>query len=236
MGLLRSIAERLARGRVFWRRLPNGVQIAVSPDAQLKYLGGRFDTDLLALARNEVAAGSVVWDIGANCGTFAFSCETASKVIAIEADSFLADLLRRSASRCAIPVKVIEAAVSDVVGTASFSVAARGRASSHLSAVAGSSQSGGERSRIEVPTVSLDALFNRHGPPDFIKIDIEGAETLALRGGAELLEKVRPTIYLEVSHNTRRELRATLEAAGYAIDDRVTTGSQRPSHFLESSR
>ena len=40
--------------------------------------------------------------------------------------------------------------------------------------------------RIEVPQVTLDALVERHGMPDFIKLDIEGMELDALLGLSRL--------------------------------------------------
>lgn len=220
MSFLRKIVERMARGRVIWRRLPNGVRIAVSPDAQLKYLSARFDQELVTLALSDVRPGMLVWDIGANCGTFAFSCDTASKVVAVEADAFLVGLLRRSAMQSRAPVAVLEAAVSDTVGTAQFTVAARGRASNHLSSVAGYSQTGGERGRVEVRTVTMDSMIDEWGAPDLIKIDIEGAEPLALRGAERILREIRPVIYLEVTSDTADSIRTTLETAGYSIDDR----------------
>ena len=161
----------------------------------------------------------VVWDIGANCGTFAFSCDAAATVIAVEADAFLAGLLRKSAAGSAANVVVVEGAVSDQVGTAEFTVAARGRASNHLSALAGHSQTGGERSRVIVPTVTLDSLLAGHGAPDLIKIDIEGAEPQALRGAVKMLREVRPLIYLEVTSDTEEAIRSTFEAANYGVEE-----------------
>ncbi|MEO5640421.1 MAG: FkbM family methyltransferase [Sphingomicrobium sp.] len=217
--LLRTIFERLARGRVVWRRLPNGESIAISPDAQLKYLYARFDQDLIGLARENVTAGMTVWDIGANCGTFSFSCDQAETVVAVEADSFLAGLLRRSAAKSKTAVDVIEAAVSDRDGTAEFTIAARGRASNHLSSLSGYSQTGGERGRVTVSTITLDTILAERGPPDFIKIDIEGAEPLALRGASRLLAEARPIIYLEVTEDTEIELRDVFERADYELCD-----------------
>jgi len=36
--------------------------------------------------------------------------------------------------------------------------------------------------RIKVPTVTLDALIDEYGTPDFIKLDVEGYEETAIRG------------------------------------------------------
>lgn len=64
----------------------------------------------------------------------------------------------------------------------------------------------------------LDDLAARHFTPDFIKMDIEGAETLALRGAGRLLRESRPAWIIEM-HGPEREAecRALLDAAGYRI-------------------
>lgn len=216
--MIRTLVERLFRGSHLWRSLPNGRKIAVSPDAQLRYLGWKFDTDLSALSHQMVKPGDIVWDIGANCGTFSFSCDQASQVIAVEADPFLCGLLRRSIARNRGSVRLIEAAVAAGRGTAEFSIAARGRASNHLSAVDGSTQTGGERSRVSVETYSLDDLLAFAAAPDFVKIDIEGAEVLALSGAARLLSEVRPLIYIEIGDENLEACLAILAPAGYRAD------------------
>lgn len=228
--IVRTIVERLLRNRVLWRRLPNGVRIAVSPDAQLKYLRRSFDSDLMALARAEVNDESIVWDIGANCGTFTFAADRAKSRVAVEADPFLCALMRRSAERNDLAVEVINAAVTATSGEVDFSIARRGRAASHLTSVGGYGESGGERERIRVAAYSLDALLDRLGiAPTLVKIDVESAELLVLTGAARLLETAHPTLYIEVGRETEQACRALLERAGYAIESRGMNWLARPS-------
>jgi len=216
---LRTIVERAARGRVLRRRLPNGVQIYVSPDAQLKYLKGEFDADLVELADKWVAAGDTVWDIGSNCGVFAFSCDNAGRVLAVEADPFLADMLRKSVEISDVPVVVLGCALSDTCGVASFIIAQRGRASNHLSDVVGSSQSGGERSRLAVPTLTLDTLLEaEENCPALIKIDVEGAEVAVLAGGKKLFTEVQPVLWLETTKHSHETCKRFLEERGYVLE------------------
>ena len=35
--------------------------------------------------------------------------------------------------------------------------------------------------------------------PNFVKIDIEGAELMALKGASTLLARARPTLYMEIA-------------------------------------
>jgi FkbM family methyltransferase len=173
--MLRSLAERLMRNRRVKRRLPNGAPIYLSPDSQLKYLKSDFDKDLSQMAEKFVTNSSVVWDVGANCGVMAFNAAKARQILAIEADPFLAHLIQESVALNGVPVTVVAAAAFFRPSLAEFSIARRGRASNYLTAIGGHTQSAGERSRIVVPTITLDSLLERFDPPTFIKMDVEGA-------------------------------------------------------------
>src|SRR5512134_1826498 len=155
--MLRKIAERLGRKRVFKRSLPSefgGTPLYISPDAQLKYLRvgrGAFDADLLRVASEEIVPNSTTWDIGANVGVFAFAAASRALpegyVLAVEPDDWLANIICKSASlpeNSRLAVHVLAAAVSDKVGTSTLLIAHRGRASNALQGV-GRDQMGGVR-------------------------------------------------------------------------------------------
>jgi hypothetical protein len=56
--------------------------------------------------------------------------------------------------------------------------------------------------RIEVEAISIDEFITARAiKPDFIKIDIEGAELLALRGMTRCLTEYRPTLMVEVTND-----------------------------------
>lgn len=213
--MLRSLAERLSRGKVIKRRLPHEFSkrpLYVTPDAALRYLKPSkteaFDGELLAVAKQELSEDSIVWDVGANVGVFTFAAASiASKgsVLAIEPDIWLAALLRRSAAlreNARLDIRVLPAAVSGDNGVAAFLIAQRGRASNSLDLSGGLSQMGGVRERVFVPTLTLDTLLECLPKPDFIKIDVEGAEIDVLSGGTKMLTEVRPTVYIEVSNDS----------------------------------
>lgn len=216
---MRSIVEKVVRNTSVKRRLPNGAEIFVSPDSQLKYIKYKFDIDLVNLARERVSKDSVVWDIGANCGVFALSCNVARSVVAVEPDPFLCHLLQKSVTENSLKnVTVVPAAVSDMVGLAEFAIAERGRASNYLVSFRGRSQAGGVRSTLLVPTVTLDAMLDRLPPPTFVKIDVEGAEAGVPRGAIRLLRDHRPTIYVEVDQSSADECQRILDEFSYSVD------------------
>ena len=214
------------------RRLPGrfgGRPVLVSPDASLKFLGWRLekrDRILFSVADEFVRAGDVVLDIGANVGLFTFAAAdragSRGNVLALEPDIWLCGLLRRTAGlrrNRDLRVDVLPVAVADRGGLAQFCIAARGRATSHLREVCGSSQTGGVREVHWVPLVTLDWLFEEYGRPDVVKIDVEGAEHLVLRGGGRLLHEARPVLFCEVSSECLEEVTAVLKEARYALFD-----------------
>ena len=67
--------------------------------------------------------------------------------------------------------------------------------------------------KVVVPCVTLDDLALELGPPDFIKIDIEGAEVEALAGATH--ECFRRCRWLIEVHDTRVQLAEQILRLGY---------------------
>jgi FkbM family methyltransferase len=230
--VIRALLERLSRGRVVRRRLPpaqGGHALYVSPDAAMRLWRrdlGTVDPFLLKMAAELVRPGMTVWDVGANVGLFAFAAAFAAgpsgRVLAVEADAWLAALLQRSARTAPpayAPVEVLAAAVADAPGTVELCIARRGRAGNHLKSVPGSTQTGGTREVRQVAAVTLDGLLDRSPAPAVVKIDTEGAELLCLRGAGRLLREVRPVVLCEVGGENAREVGALLRSHRYAMFD-----------------
>ena len=239
----RTLIERLARGKMLKRRLParfKSTPLYVSPDAQLKYIvpgAAAFDAELLEVVGHCVKPDSIVWDVGANIGVFALaaaSLATRGNVLAVEADIWLAQLIKKSASlpkNRGLKLQVLPVALSDKIGVATFMIAKRGRASNYLKGADARSQTGGVRDQVLVPTLTLDALLDEFEPPTLVKIDVEGAESAVLRGGAQLLQKVRPTIYIEVGSDTNADVTRTLLDHDYLLFDGATRAPMEQCAF-----
>jgi hypothetical protein len=70
-----------------------------------------------------------------------------------------------------------------------------------------------------VPMLALDTLLGDFPPPQFLKVDIEGAELLLLAGASRVLSDVKPIILIEVNDATWPGASSTLRMAGYDLFD-----------------
>lgn len=229
--ILRRLMERMSRGYAYQRSLPphfGRTPIYVSPDAQLKYLkfgSNVFDQRLLDIVVSHISSQSCVWDVGANVGVFSFAAASIAKegnVLAIEPDLFLVSLIKRSLKlrrNLGLRMQVLPAAISHSNGVSEFHIASRGRAANFLRDARGRDQAGGSRESNLVPTFSLDELLKHFAPPTFVKVDVEGAEAMVLRGAGKLLGEVRPTIYIEVGPGSSLEVNEILNSYGYRLFD-----------------
>jgi FkbM family methyltransferase len=139
-----------------------------------------------------IQPGDVVYDVGANAGFYSL---LASVVVGEKGHAYafeplpgnVLDLRKHMELNRISNCTVMEAAVSLSDGERLFDTSVD-RYTAHLSA-SGS---------IHVRTVALDtlAIRNEIRPPDFMKIDIEGAEYDCLQGCIEIIHTFRPVIYL----------------------------------------
>jgi FkbM family methyltransferase len=85
------------------------------------------------MVRELVRPEMTVWDIGANIGLFSFAAASVgARVLAVEADMWLANLIHRSVLLNKLPVTVLPAAVSDHQGISRLHLSEQGRASNSL--------------------------------------------------------------------------------------------------------
>jgi len=203
-----SLRSLLARDLTLRRRLPAAfgrVPIVVSPGASLSLLKPRLHSDLFAFAEEFVPPGASVWDIGANVGLLTLAAAHRAgpdgHVLAVEADLFLIGLLRRSTAlqpATSAPIQIVPAAAASTNGIADFHIAKNARATNHLAAASGSTQTGGVRETVPVVTLTLDWLLDNVPAPTVLKIDVEGAEADVFRGAERVLSVARPVILCEV--------------------------------------
>jgi len=177
---------------------------------------GSYEYEKQRLFGATVADGSTVFDLGGHVGFYTLLASelvgSKGKVFVFEPAPrnifYIKEHLRLNHVK---NVTVIEAAVSDRCGTVSFHLEEEARG--FLGHIASDG-------RFQVKTVALDELISRGELPipDYIKIDIEGAEMMALLGAKSLLAKAHPVIFLAThGSGVHQECCRLLKSLGYEL-------------------
>lgn len=181
---------------------------------------------LFRWAREHVKRDMCVWDLGANQGIFSFAASAMAgrngMIVAFEPDLFLVGLLRRSiatGTHIGAPVHILPIAVDSENHLSRFHIASTDRALNHLTSALGNPRAGEAREVNIVPCVSLDWLAGQLRLPDVLKIDVEGAELGVLRGGEELLRRIRPVLILESAPENAAAIAELMARHGYIMFD-----------------
>jgi FkbM family methyltransferase len=224
--------------------LPDGARLFV--DLYDRVIGqaillDEYEPDQLAFMRRHVRVGQVVVDVGAHIGRYALECAArvgpAGHVYAFEPVRPNAALLRQSIaeSRFGDRVTLEERAVGEGPGTATIAYVEAGFNSggAYLSSERLPARPNHQADPVEV--VALDGYpFPR--AVDFLKIDVEGAEALVLRGARARLARDRPVVLLElhpellepVSGCSPAALHDEVQALGYEWHALGPDGEPRP--------
>lgn len=184
-----------------------------------------------------VNPGDVFVDAGANCGIYTVAAAhfvgSEGKVLAFEpGENSLAMLRENIALNAFRQVKVFPLALSEASGTARLYAHGHGSSSFTL----GQTEEGQQLS-FEITTVTLDAILAQEGVAkvDVIKMDVEGAEELILRGATALFARCRPKVIFEINPEAIAQLRLAergawdfLAARGYLFFSMQENGVLTP--------
>jgi FkbM family methyltransferase len=230
-GKVETIRDGMLKGMKFRRFMHTFSQ---------SYIGRDYEIELQGVFIALIKPGQVVYDLGENMG---FMTLPASKlvgpsgtVIALEPSRLTARQLRAQVDVNHLKNVVVEEyAVADVVGTAEFIV-------EEFSVMARLEKVGavdGKKLRTQsVRATTLDHMIGIHKAPQLLKIDIEGAELLALAGAARLIEEFRSILVVELhSEDLSRRFLAMMHEKRYEVSlpngrrpcPRSTAGSSSPS-------
>jgi FkbM family methyltransferase len=178
------------------------------------YWLGSYEIEKRVLFEKTVRRGSVVFDLGGNVGYYALM---ASALAGPEGRVFTFEPLPRNLRYLkehlrinrVENVTVVEAVVADRGGTAQFGESTS-TSKGHID----------PQGALTVRTVALDDLI-AHGElprPDLLKIDIEGAEILALRGAEKTLAAAHPVIFLSThGSGVHKQCCEFLQSLGYVL-------------------
>lgn len=175
-------------------------------------------------------------DIGANRGIHAIAIAGSyRRVIAVEPDPDLAAALRRNVARNAcLNVSVVEAAISDHHGKASFR---RNLDNPLMGSLEPDFAPEHRYAEIAVDLLTIDELVEREGVDRFVaKIDVEGHGMAAVRGLGPALDRCEALIVEITAHEVRDGLaRHLVESRGlhayYIVDRVLKPSSTREFHY-----
>lgn len=159
---------------------------------------GTWEPHVERVLRQYLVKGSVFVDIGANVGWHTMLAASivgdAAAVYAFEPNPANARLIAHTIEKNRLPnVHLLPFALSDRVGFSSFQSAI----GSNGAFVGSREHDSLDASVTIVPTLRLDDLSIEH--VDVLKIDVEGAEPLVLRGAEATIERDHPVIIFEFS-------------------------------------
>ena len=163
--------------------------------------GGVYERDNLKLIQLFLKPGTTLFDVGANIGMMAVPIlysQPSLKVLSVEASPNSLNYLKKTRDAASFKNRwqIIDKAVADKPGVVDF----------HISKSANGALDGlrnTERAEIvdtiKVECTTLDTIWNEQQQPEvsFIKIDIEGADLLALQGAKDCIGQCRPVILME---------------------------------------
>jgi len=206
-----------------------GLRYRIFPQFGLSYLYGGWEPEAQAVMLRRIKQGGTAYDIGANYGMHALLMAklvgASGHVYAFEpVPAIFQGLKEHMEMNRFHHVQCVPAGAWDYSGRVQFFTG------DHLGAGHCAEIGGTSGRSMEVEVLSLDDFVfeGNHHPPDFIKVDVEGAEGKVLAGARRVLETYRPVLLIDL-HNPEQDVAVgtTLMHLGYkthrTTDDTIIT-------------
>lgn len=217
-----------------WHQSIWGYELELSPyyyiDRMILF-AGCYEAPLHRFLRRHIKPGMVCMDVGANIGDLAVHMGVLvgqeGTVYAFEPADCPRERLMRNLAKNGLTkvVRVHSVALSDKNGTRAFAVADDALPNQGMGSLVNTASEGMSRVT-QVRCQTLDDFVSRNNIKslDIVKVDIQGAEPLFLRGASATLQRLRPWLLMEVSQadlgcagSSAAELLATLKELGYGV-------------------
>ena len=198
------------------------------------FYGEAFENQINFMSRF-VGQDDVVLDGGANMGAMTIPlAKRCSRVIAFEPQEFLyyilcGNIAANNLTNVRAYMNPLDAVSGRVVAFPRPSDDYFGEG--HFAGVAGTSINLDGKNCLG--TKCIDQLFLDR--LDFVKMDVEGAELMALFGGRDTLEQFKPVMFVEALPNNFEDIQLALRRHNY-VGYLVSTDYFNPNNFLGKSR
>jgi len=194
-----------------------------NPEQERIYYYGEHDERYeTAILKALIAPGMHCWDVGANIGFY--TCLLArlvgptGRVVAFEPAGGTRDRLQENIALNGLSnAKVVPCAVGAAQGEAQIHYSDAGLFEGTASLL----ELPGRRRSEPVSVETIDRLVQRLGQPDFLKIDVEGAQLDVWRGGEGFFRSRSPLVLAELRESddaeSLRRIEARVRELGYEI-------------------
>jgi FkbM family methyltransferase len=200
-----------------------GFRMRVDWQLHRSFAYGSWEPEVVRSIQHHVQSGTRVLDIGAQSGFYSLLL---SRLVGPEGMVFAFEplpanfrILEENLRLNSIQnVTTRREAVSDFSGDISFDFP-----HDEVSLIAGPLLESDDVGTFRVPAISLDDFVHQTGQPiQFIKMDVEGAETAVLRGAVQTLRSFHPSMVVELHydfpHDGAHPAITLLEELGYQIE------------------
>jgi FkbM family methyltransferase len=241
-GIVRDLKPLIRPTEPAWVTVEPSVTMLLDPDDYVSneiLRKGTWEPESWDAIRPQLTGDAVFVDVGAHIGYYSLKAAAAlgpgGRVIAIEPNPPTVQELRDNiAASGATRVHVSPVACGDKESTLVLYASPRANTGQTSLSRANAEQTGVIAAEYRVRARPLDAIVGDEGVHrvDVIKIDVEGAEMLVLRGAGRTLDRFHPVVIVELIEPQLRsmgtsvaEVRAFFTAHGYApraeIDNNV---------------
>ena len=197
-----------------WVRTPLGFEMWLDSAEFMQHdilIQGIWSPEVTALFQKWIRPGDHVVDIGANVGYFSLLASllvgSSGRVTSFEPNPTVFAQLQANIERNGFSVFAHEAACSDTEGTLQLYVNEAGNSGESSLSQENASGHFSHNVRCVIP----DAVLEGSPEASFVKIDVEGAEMLVLRGLRRTLAVAHPLLCLEMDDRKLKSMGTTSE-------------------------
>jgi FkbM family methyltransferase len=233
---LHTVNAGPGKGLRYWVRLPEDKNVWT----------GTYELEFSTALAGAVQEGDICLDIGGYRGFFSGVCALAGAGAVHVFEPLPTNAKRIRALMYAnpdLPLKMHEMAVGAEVGEAEFFVMPDDSMGKLSRSSFQEEQRGKELLKVRIETLDHLKAAGTIPRADIVKIDVEGAEAMVLKGGEFLFRSDRPQVFIEVhSRELARQCNELLTQFGYSVrvleTQRIPDFRSEPDvcHFVGVSR